>query len=80
MGGFIFTIPAILAALGAVGSLAGGSAAIAKTVIDAKKNRAELDEQRRHNLAIEKQGKGVKRAMNKFKKNKSRLQTKILKL
>ena len=80
VGGFIFTIPAILAALGAVGSLAGGSAAIAKTVIDAKKNRAELDEQRRHNLAMEKKGKGVKRAMNKFKKNKSRLQTKILKL
>ena len=37
-GGFIFSIPAILAALGAVGSLAGGSAAIAKTVIDAIKN------------------------------------------
>jgi len=59
IGGFIITIPAILAALGAVGSLAGGAAAITKTVLDAKKNKQELEEQKRHNLAIEeKQGRG----------------------
>ena len=52
-GGFIFTIPAILAALGALGSLAGGSAAIAKTVIDAKKNKAQLEEQKSHNEKIQ---------------------------
>ena len=70
IGGFIFSIPAILAALGAVGSLAGGSAAIAKTVIDSKKNKAELEEQKRHNLAMEK--KGGKGVMRKFKKKKQR--------
>ena len=51
VGGFIFTIPAILAALGAVGSLAGGSGVVAKTVIDAKKKKPELAKQKRHNLA-----------------------------
>lgn len=66
IGGFIFTIPAILAALGAVGSLAGGAAAIAKTVVDAKKNKEELGEQKRHNLAIEeKQGGKVRERKSK---------------
>jgi peroxiredoxin len=50
IGGFIFSIPAILAALG---SLAGGAAAIAKTVLDEKKNREEIEELKRHNKVIE---------------------------
>ena len=38
-GGFIFSIPAILAGIGAIGSLAGGASAIAKAVIDKKNKR-----------------------------------------
>lgn len=74
-GGFIFTIPTILAAIGALGSLAGGGAAIAKSVLDAKKNRAELEEQKRHNAIIEtallksKTGGRVKRKRAAKKKN-----------
>ena len=76
-GGFIFTIPAILAALGAVGSLAGGSAAIAKTVIDAKKNKQELEEQKRHNEVMESsiltKGKGLKQRKKKLLKDLNRV-------
>jgi len=52
-GGFIFTIPALLAAAGAVGSLAGGAAGIAKTVIDKKAQDKKLQEEVRHNKAME---------------------------
>ena len=55
-GGFIFTIPALLAAAGAVGSLAGGAAGIANTVIDKKAQDKKLEEEVRHNKAMEGRG------------------------
>lgn len=69
VGGFIFTIPAILAAIGAIGSVAGGAAAIAKTVSDVHKNKSELEEMKRHNLAMEKKGTGIKKSKNSKAKN-----------
>lgn len=61
IGGFIFSIPLLLGALGALGSLGGGAAAIAKSVNDAKASNQSLDEMKRHNAAMEKLtgGKGV---------------------
>jgi hypothetical protein len=57
-GGILPLIP-IFAALGALGSLAGGASAIAKTAIDAKNARKKLEEDRRHNAAMEALGKGI---------------------
>jgi hypothetical protein len=58
-GGFIFEIPGVLAALG---DLVGGFATATKTVLDVKKNNAELEEQKRHNTAIEsRHGSGLKK-------------------
>ena len=57
MGGFL---PLILAGLGALGELAGGAAAIAKTVHEKKTADATLAEQERHNRQIESQGSGLK--------------------
>lgn len=51
-GGFLPLIP-LFAALGALGSLSGGAAAIAKAVNDAKTARDQLKEANRHNLAME---------------------------
>lgn len=52
-GGFLpFLIPA-LAGLSAVGSLAGGAAAIARTVKNAENAKKELEEAKRHNRVIE---------------------------
>ena len=51
-GGFL----PILAALGALGSLAGGAAGIAKAVSDARTNKAALAELKRHDLALEGRG------------------------
>ncbi|KAJ8910598.1 hypothetical protein NQ315_003968 [Exocentrus adspersus] len=51
-GGFLPLLP-ILGALGAVGSLAGGASAIAKTIIDAKNAKKKLEEDHRHNAALE---------------------------
>ncbi|KAJ8912691.1 hypothetical protein NQ315_012245 [Exocentrus adspersus] len=51
-GGFLPLLP-ILGALGAVGSLAGGASAIAKTIIDAKNAKKKLEEDHRHNAAME---------------------------
>ena len=57
-GGFIFTIPAIIAAvtggLAAAGGVAGGVAASVKAANDKAKNDLELAEQKRHNASIEK--------------------------
>lgn len=50
VGGFL---PLILAGLGALGTLAGGAAGIAKTVIDAKNAGKRLLEAERHNKAVE---------------------------
>jgi len=50
-GGFL---PLILAALGALGALAGGGAAVAGTVLSNKNEREKNEEQNRHNLEMEK--------------------------
>lgn len=56
VGGFLPLIP-LFAGLSALGSVAGGASAIAKTVIDAKNAKKKLDEDRRHNTAMEAIGK-----------------------
>lgn len=59
-GGFIFTVPALLAGLGAAGSLAGGAAGIATAVNKSKAAKQLLAETKRHNKAMEaKAGKGL---------------------
>jgi hypothetical protein len=55
-GGFL---PLLLPILGALGALGGGAAGIAKAVNDAKASKQQLEEQRRHNLAMEQAGKGL---------------------
>lgn len=58
-GGFLPLIP-LFAALGALGSLGGGAAAIAKAVTSAKAERDQLEEAKRHNIAMEsKAGSGL---------------------
>lgn len=58
-GGFLPLIP-LFAALGALGSLGGGAAAIAKAVTSAKTERDQLEEAKRHNIAMEsKAGSGL---------------------
>lgn len=54
-GGFL---PLLFAGLGALGALAGGGAAIANSVINKKAKDKELEEQKRHNKAME--GKGLR--------------------
>jgi len=44
----------------ALASLAGGASAIAKTVIDKRARDRELDEQQRHNMAMESSGAGLR--------------------
>lgn len=51
-GGFFPLIP-LLAGLSAIGSIAGGSAGIAKAVIDSKNARKEAEELARHNKKME---------------------------
>jgi hypothetical protein len=57
-GGILPLIP-IFAALGALGSLAGGGAAVAKAVSDSKVASKTLQETERHNKAMEAVGKGL---------------------
>lgn len=61
IGGFIFSIPLLLSALGALGGLAGGASAIAKTVQSKKNEDQTLEETKRHNKAMEQlvSGKGI---------------------
>jgi hypothetical protein len=62
-GGFILTLAAILSAIGA---LAGGAAGIIKAVHDKQKNDAELEEMKRHHLAMEaKTGSSIKRSVKR---------------
>jgi hypothetical protein len=63
-GGIIPLIP-IFAALGALGSLAGGAGGVAKTIIDAKNAQKKLEEDHRHNKAMEALGKGLYLRRNK---------------
>ena len=51
-GGILPLIP-IFAGLSALGALAGGAAGVAKTVIDAKNIKKKLEEDGRHNKAME---------------------------
>lgn len=55
-GGILPLIP-LFAGLSALGALAGGASAVAKTVIDAKNVKKKLEEDRRHNAAMEEIGK-----------------------
>lgn len=64
-GGFL---PFLLPLLGALGALGGGAAGIAKAVNDAKANREQLDEQRRHNLTMEQETKGKGLYLGPYKK------------
>lgn len=54
-GGFL---PLLLPILGALGALGGGAAGIAKAVNDSKAQQKEIEEQKRHNLAMEAAVKG----------------------
>ena len=56
-GGFVFSIPALVGAAGALGSLAGGAASIAKVLNTKKKDDKMIQELIRHNKAME--GKGL---------------------
>ena len=62
-GGFLPALLAALPFLSAVGTLVGGGAAVAKTVIDAKRSQEDLNETRRHNKKMEeearKNGRGL---------------------
>lgn len=57
-GGFL---PLLLPLLGALGAVGGGAASIAKAVNDAKAKNKQLEEQKRHDLAMEEvsRGKGL---------------------
>lgn len=56
VGGILPLIP-IFAGLSALGSIAGGASAIAQTVIGAKNAKKKLEEDKRHNTAMEEIGK-----------------------
>lgn len=60
VGGILPLIP-IFAALSALGTLSGGAAAVAKAVNDAKNAKQQLEENQRHNRAMESRpvGKGM---------------------
>lgn len=51
-GGVLPLIP-IFAGLSALGALSGGAAAVAKTVIDAKNSKKQMEEAQRHNKVME---------------------------
>jgi len=65
-GEFLPALVPIFAGLSALGSLAGGASAIAKTVIDAKNANKKLEEDKRHNQAMESIGHGL--YIRKFKR------------
>ena len=52
-GGFIFSVPALLAGIGAAGSLAGAASGITTAINKKKSDDKALAEQKRHNLAME---------------------------
>ncbi|XP_049820162.1 uncharacterized protein LOC126264810 [Aethina tumida] len=55
-GGILPLLP-ILAGLSSLGALMGGAAGVAKTIVDAKNAKKNLDEQKRHNQRMEQIGK-----------------------
>jgi len=52
-GGFLITIPAILAAIGAAASVAGAAGGVVKAVNDRKHNDKTESEAKRHNKEVE---------------------------
>ncbi len=52
-GGFIITIPTLLAGIGAAASMAGAAGGIAKAVNDKKHNDRTESEAKRHNKEVE---------------------------
>lgn len=58
-GGFLITVPTLLAGLAAAGSLAGGASAIASAVNKKKSDDALLKETKKHYKAMEKKGSGL---------------------
>lgn len=59
-GGFLITIPTLLAGLAAAGSIAGGASAVANAVNKKKADVKLLEETMRHNTVMEKKkGAGV---------------------
>lgn len=52
-GGFLPLLPLIFGGLSAIGALAGGGAAVAKAVNEAKSKAKMLDESQRHNQVME---------------------------
>lgn len=67
-GGIIFTLPAILGAVGAIGSLAGGASAIANAVNKKKTDDKMIKETIRHNKAMEKKKSGKGLFLKPYKK------------
>lgn len=65
IGGFL---PFLLPLLGALGAVGGGAASIAKAVNDAKTNREQVAEQKRHDLAMEDATKGKGLYLGPYKK------------
>jgi len=57
-GGFIFSLPTLLAGATALGSLAGSASAIAKTINENKIAKKRLREEKRHNKEMEVRGRG----------------------
>ena len=53
-GGFIFTVPAVLGAVGAISGLASGASAIATAVNKKKSDDKMLAETKRHHVTMEK--------------------------
>ena len=53
-GGFIFTVPAVLGAVGALSGLASGASAIATAVNKKKSDDKMLAETKRHHVTMEK--------------------------
>lgn len=51
-GGILPLLP-IFAGLSALGALSGGAAAVAKTVVDAKNSKKQMEEAQRHNKVLE---------------------------
>lgn len=52
-GGFLQFLVPLMAGLSAVGSLAGGAASVAKAINEVKEAKLKLEEQKRHNMAME---------------------------
>jgi hypothetical protein len=66
-GGILPLLPLILGGLTALGSVAGGTAAIVKSVSDTKYNNAKIEEEQRHNKELESAARGNGIYLNPYK-------------